>query len=320
MNDLITFFPRLNDELEVKLNFEPHDSFITEENGIKVSLYEGIAIDDPDKIVLYDDKNNAWSLSQGNLVIERKINLTNTNLLFGKNGIVCNDAIIGVGLRWFSKESHQRDILEIGEIKKETKTFSESKQLIIQKSTLIGIVGLETILFIKKSGVPDTDEMHLSNKQGIILGELDLKEIRLDGEGPEFPIFFDNTQSAKEPLWNVYLDWSNPAEDAFIDSFKIFLNTNNTNFCFLNPASDRFDSHLIVEIVSSALTLLILKLKGSESSSRDWEIMEKGKDLEEGSVSYLVHYYKETKKLDFSTPSTTLETFRIAFENVGRNK
>ena len=68
------------------------------------------------------------------------------------------------------------------------------------------------------------------------------------------------------------------------------------------------------EIVSSALTLLILKLKEDINS---WNEMDKNINLEEGSVSQAVYYFKHHLHMNFDNPVTIHESFRRYYEQIG---
>jgi hypothetical protein len=176
-------------------------------------------------------------------------------------------------------------------------------------------LSLETIIYIKSIGKPEEDEKFLGNRKGLVLGELDYTDIRLDGKGSEFPIYEEENNEPSNPLWSVNIDWDIPSISPFTDSFQIYLNKNNPNYIYINKNSEKYDSHLMDEIVSSALTLMVLKLK---EDANYWDEMEKNIGLEEGSVSHAIYHFKHNLNMNFDNPATIHESFRKYFEQAGK--
>lgn len=70
---------------------------------------------------------------------------------------------------------------------------------------LRGEVVFSTILYIADAGTPDSDELHLANTKGYVLGKLEDYTIKLDGNGSIFPVF--EVSEPGQPLWYVRCDW-----------------------------------------------------------------------------------------------------------------
>ncbi len=314
MSNKITVFPKLNSELYDAINFSYTDTYSTEINSVEIPLHLQKAIDDSKEIVLMDNDDNPWSLKDSNLIVNRTIHFDNVKPLFGEKGIVCKNAEIGIGLRWTSKESRQRNVYEITSFKSDSEIINAKFTIRFAKSFLKNSLTLETIIFVKTIGSPEENETYLGNRQGLVLGELDFVNIRLDGKGSEFPIFEEENNDASNPLWSVNVDWDIPSISPFTDSFQIYLNKNNPNYKYIDRNSETYDPHLMVEIVSSALTILVLKLKEDKNS---WDEMDKNIDLEEGSVSHAIYHFKHNLHMNFDNPATIQDSFRRYYEQAG---
>lgn len=314
MKNSITVFPKLNSEIYSSLNYSYSDEYATEINSVENTLIPESAIDDSREIVLLNNDDEPWSLIDSNLIVTRTIHFDNVKPLFGEKGIACKTAEIGIGLRWTSKESRQRNVCEITYFNSDSEKIRKKITVRFPKSFLKNSLTLETILYIKTTGKPEDNESFLGNRKGLVLGELDFINIRLDGKGSEFPIYEEENNDASNPLWSVNVDWDIPSISPFTDSFQIYLNKNNPNYKYIDKNSETYDSHLMVEIVSSALTILVLKLK---EDSNSWDEMDKNLDLEEGSVSHAVYHFKHNLHMNFDNAATIHESFRRYYEQAG---
>ena len=154
----------------------------------------------------------------------------------------------------------------------------------------------------------------MGNKEGLVLGVLNSNRIQLDDNTPVFPIFEEECGPDK-PLWSIDIFWDDPASSPFEESFRIALNKKNKNYKYLDKTNRKYDDYLINEIVASALTTLVLKLK---ENTDDWNKMENNEDIEIGSVSYVIHYFKHVLNMDFDNPLSISECFRKYFEQEDR--
>ena len=182
MSKNIAVFPKLNADIYSAICFESSDIYSTEINSRKVPLQQSVASDDNREIVLLNPENEPWSLLDNNLIVQRTVNIKNPSPLFGEQGIACKNAIIGIGLRWSSKESRQRGVYEIGLLKSDSTDVEVSYTVKFEKCFLKSSLSLETIFYIKEKGVPEDSELFLGNKKGLVLGELDFVNIRPYGK------------------------------------------------------------------------------------------------------------------------------------------
>ncbi len=315
MSRSISVFPKISEEL-IPTVFNGRYHFSTNRNNVYSDLIMAEASDEKRQVVLFDSENDPWSITDSSLEVCKEIHMKNLSRLFGKEGIACKTATIGVGLRWYSKESRQRGVLEVAEFELNTWEIKKTYSVTFEKSSLRNSLVLETILYIKKSGTPNEDEVFLANKNGAVIGELDYINIRLDGAGSEMQILEEDNEDQNAPLWTVHTgDWVDPSVDAFNDYFEIILNRKNRNFKYIDRNNENYDPYAMIEIVSSALTILVLKLK---EEPNDWDAMSSNRNLEEGSISQAVYYFLHTLNMNFDSPLSIHESFRIYYENLER--
>lgn len=313
MSNSISLYRQINSDLMNKVLFSCQDRFATINHlNEEVSLSKSDDEIDADSIVLMNIEGTPWALKNSSLILEREISFTgDISSLFGNNGIVYEDAEIGVGIRWYSTESRQREIEEIASITKCTNApFPYNYRIVFNKSSLIGYLMLETIMYVKKAGTKQSDDTFIGNKEGLVLGVLNSLRIKLDDNTPVFPIYEEEC-SLNDPLWYLDIYWDDPANCPFAESFRIVLNKKNKNYKYLNKSNKKYDNYLINEIVASALTSLVLKLK---EDIDDWNKMENNEDIEVGSVSYVIHYFKYMLNMNFDNSLSISESFRKYFE------
>ena len=301
-------FPVIDEQILDSLDFNIDDKF---NNG---DLTECPA---ENEIILIDNKNEncLWQFNFGDLSLSRSIIINNPKILFGKNGVACTDAVLGVGIQWSSTQSRTRGCYEITQFDSnfEKIDFSINQPITFTRNSLLNYLNLQTIIYIKKAGTPTDEEMFLANDEGIILGELDFKKIRLDGNASELPIFDEDVSSSTDPLWKVLLNIDNPHENMFVDSFQIFLNKNNPSYNRVNRnLPELYDSHLMDEIVASALSMLVSELR----TTTYWkEIEDNDSKILDGSTSSVVHHFIDKLNINTKNTITINESFRKLIEN-----
>ncbi len=308
MQELIKAFPIITDELIESLSVEIEDKF---NNGVLIENFVN------GEFVLLDSQNDNsyWQFDFGDLELTREIKIRNPRCLFGPEGVACQNSKLGIGLRWSSKDSRTRGVIDIGTIDYSSERISLFLPGIatFTRNSIRNYLVLETIIYIKESGKPSREEMFLANEKGIVLGELDFKKIRLNGDASEFPIYDEDQSDKKAPLWRVIMNIDNPHEDMFRDNFQIFLNKNNPSFKYVDRKStETFDPHLMDEIIASALSLLLCELKAKPFWS---EIEENDPKILDESVSYVVHFFLDKFKIQTTNTVSINESFRKVIEN-----
>ena len=166
-----------------------------------------------------------------------------------------------------------------------------------------------TVMYIAEAGHPRDDEQHLANTNGYILGVLDNYAIKLDGSSSTFPVF--EVSEPGQPLWYVKCDWLDPTADAFSESVSINLNTAHKNYAYIDRTQKQFDNQLLAEIMASAITLIIEKVRLEPGY---WDQIVQGNDLEQGSVGQAIYYFQDTLEWDLSTPDSVSLCARKFFD------
>lgn len=298
MAENILLFPSLSKELIARIRFQKSkfSFFYTDRDGEEYEL-----VDEPaeatSSLYCIKDENGKWTQDDYNLCFRRKYCLRTFQCLFGETGIACKNAKLGLAIQWTSKDSRQRGVVRIGEFGIEDQILESEAEKCFSKAQLRGEVNFSTILYISKAGMPLDNEKHLANKNGYVLGELDSYTIKLDGTSSTFPIY--ERAEPGQPLWYVKCDWDDPTVDSFSDCVSINLNTVHKNYPYIDRSQKSYNSQLLVEIMASAITLIVEKLR---SESVFWEQITQGDNLEQGSVGQAIYYFQETLEWDLSSP------------------
>lgn len=252
------------------------------------------------------DEDGIWSPDTCDLSIKNYFHIRNCHHLFGSNGIASKDSTIGFALMWKSSDSRQRGVIPVADFKYEKKEVYIELDHSFMIGKFRGVVTFIPVLYLKNGGRIFPEEQHLANETGTIIGYFDEYSICLDGNGSVFPIY--GYSDPNGPLWELKCDWENPSQDSFNEYVQILLNTAHVNYKFIDRKNKSFNMALLKEIISSALTILILKLKMEDFSY--WSDIELGNDLKHGSVSEAVNYFITALEWDASTPENLSMSIR----------
>ncbi len=301
----ISLFPTITDELLAKVRFQKSEySFFYIRDDEK---YELLAeeIDNSTIFLKITDPEGIWNPDDYNLGISRKYSLRTYQSLFGKDGIACSNAKLGLAIVWTSSDSKQRGVIHVGEIQNSNSDIELNVEYEFPVAQLRGDIEFTTVVYIKESGTPKNDEEHLANSYGYLLGELDKVVIRLDGNGSVFPMY--EVTDPGQPLWYLKCDWEDPTYEQFADCVSVNINTAHKNYKFLDKTKRTFDEELLKDIMASALTIVIMKLKDQNTY---WDQTINNSNLAPGSVSEAVYYYISTLEWDVSSPELISLTIR----------
>ncbi len=310
MSNSIMLFPSLNDEIINRIRFQKQkfNFYYTDKNEEEYDLVDE-PIEAMSSINAIKDEKGVWTQDDNNLCFRRKYCLRTFQCLFGTSGIACSDATLGLGIQWTSSDSKQRGVVPIGTFKASDSILEVEAEKKFGKAQLRGEVNFSTILYIARAGIPQENELHLANTEGYILGELDSYTIKLDGSSSTFPIY--EVCEPGQPLWYIKCDWNDPTADALADCVSINFNTAHKNYSYLNREEKNFDSQLLSEIMASAISLLIEKVRLDQGY---WDQIMLGESLENGSIGQAIYYFMETLEWDLSTPESTSLSARKYFD------
>jgi hypothetical protein len=310
MQNNIMLYPSLDDEMISRIRFQKQrfNFYYTDKNDDEFDLVDE-PIEAASSIHVIKDENGVWTQDDNNLCFRRKYCLRTFQCLFGESGIACSDATLGLGIQWTSLDSRQRGVVPVGTFDASDTILEVEANKKFGKAQLRGEVNFSTILYIAKAGNPKDNELHLANDSGYILGELDSYTIKLDGTNSSFPIY--EVSDPGQPLWYIKCDWDDPTTDSLSDCVSINLNTAHKNYSYLNRDDKNFDGQLLSEIMASAITLLIEKIRLEHGY---WEQIILGDELETGSVGQAIYYFVNTLGWDLTTPETTSLSARKFFD------
>lgn len=310
MANKILLYPTLTDELMNKIRFQKqrYKFYYTDKNEDEFEL-----VDEPVEafsiVNTIKDENGIWTQDDYNIAFRRKYCLRTFNCLFGENGIVCHDSKLGLAIQWTSSDSHQRGIIKVGEFGADETIIEVEAEKEFKKAQLRGEVTLTTVLYISQEGHPNGNEKHLANTEGFILGELDNYVLKLDGSSSVFPVF--EVSEPGQPLWYIKCDWLDPTVDLFSECISINLNTAHKNYVYIDRNENSFVSQLLVEIMSSAVTQIIEKVRLEQGY---WEQIMQGEDLESGSIGQAIYYFMNTLEWDLTSPDSISLSARKFFD------
>lgn len=309
MSLAFNLYPVLTEELIHKIGYEVSNYKFAYSHEEKIRPLAALPPDGQEHrsdILYLKDDAGIWAHDEHDIILHRRITLNVPRFLFGSNGIACLDAELGLALRWTSKSSNQTGVIQIGSISAESRTESYILGHNFPVGMLRGKIGLETVLYLIKTGNPRAGERHLAKDSGVVLGKLDNTALIIDGSGSIFPIV--ETHEAGSPLWWVNCNWSDPCTDGFDEeNVRICLNRAHKDFQTLKPSDNDKWSPMLKDVLASAMHIIIQKAKSSEQ----WEEIESGQSVEPGSIGHVLYYSLNTFKWDSSSPERLAKSIRL---------
>ena len=258
------------------------------------------------------DPRCTWYPDTHNLIFSKACQFTSAFRLFGMGGVTASESVLGVALRWISSKSDERGVIPFGEITRKDSAISFSVEAQFDKGKLKGTLKYQTILYLKKAAEAGPDERYFAQQEGTVLGVLDHGELYVDGNGSVFPIVTVNLPG--KPLWQVYFnDTANPLQDAFdSENVEIRLNKAHPNFESLKIDSSLAESTLFLEVLSSAMMVIVEAAK--ELCEEDWEEVMNGYGYESGSIAEAIHYFHSKLQWDMTSAPALSSSIREFFE------
>jgi len=305
----ISSFPMITEDMLKDINIEMSEySFGYMENG-KKNFLGCERISDDSAIYMINDIEGVWNPDEYNFSINRQYKFNYYSTLFGEKGIACSDSVIGIAVVWTSPDSKQRGIIDVGEMKNIYEEVHFDMEYYFDKAQIRGDVEFTTIIYIKNPGNPLSNEQHLANSCGCIVGEIDKLYLRFDGTGSMFPIYEIN--DLDKPLWYLNCEWEDPRYEDFAECVSIHINTGHKNYKYLDKAKRTYDEQLLKEIMASALTIVITKLR----SETFWDSIISGTaEFDDGSVAQAASYFITTLGWNVTKPELLSYSIRKFFD------
>ena len=310
MSNKVLLYPTLNEDIMEKICLRNKDFsfFYNDADGERYELNHEPA-EAFSTINILKDERGVWNAEEYNLCFERRYFIKNLKAFFGENGLACSDATLGFAVVWKSADSKQRGSIPISQFGSDEMSMEMTAKGCFNKAQIRGRIDIATVLYIAKEGVPKQNERHLANTQGYILGEFEEYTLMLDGNASSFPVF--EVTEHDQPLWYVKCDWEDPTIDKLEDCVSINLNKANSAYKYIDRNQKTFNSQLLAEIMASAVSLIIEKIRWEGTY---WDEILKNDGLEDGSVGQAIYYFSETHGWDISTPESTSICARKFFE------
>lgn len=305
----ISSFPMITEDMLKDISIEMSEYSFCYMEISKKNFLECERISDDSVIYMINDSQGIWNPDEYNFSINRQYKFNNYNILFGENGVACNDSVIGVAVVWTSADSKQRGIINVGEINNTFEELNFNMEYFFDKAQLRGDVEFTTIIYIKNPGNPLNNEQHLANSCGCVVAEIDKLYLRLDGAGSMFPIYEVNYSD--KPLWDLKCEWEDPRYDEFAECVSININTGHKNYKYLDKSKRTYDEQLLKEIMASALTIVITKLKNETF----WDSIVSGTaEFDNGSIAQAVSYFITTLGWNVTKPESLSYSIRKFFD------
>lgn len=278
-----------------------------EKNGEKVNLN---IIEEGTQTVLEDSDNN-WEFRLHGLTVKGEIILNNIDYLFGMDGLVSEDATIGVALQILSKKSSQQYSRIIDRITNDHNSpFRIEFEEHISKDKIYGNFTIRIVLFLN---TPSSSSLFgKANNPGMMLGSIFNQTFDIDGDMSALPIVEISDKS--KPLWYVEYNIDDPTVDAFdTDHVCIYFNSAHPGFKYLEKKESSFSKYLQTEVMASALTQIIVHVM----SLTEWSYIKNEEGVEEGSIGATINYFRSTFNWNFESPEKISESIRLYFQTIG---
>lgn len=280
--DNFRFYPILTDDMAEKsgCSVEKYSFSYTSgeyEYDLKQKGRSTIKLTDPSEI---------WNIENDGLRIEKQISIAYPDFLFGKNGIVCADADLGICIIWTNKTLTQTgSILPVNDITTPNgrKCYFEYD---FEPGTISGDLELAVVLYVRKKA--DTvleDEQNLMNEEGVSVGVLETVVLDFNSIYMEFPI--EEIISEKEPLWWVeFSEWEDPKtiETFTKENICLYLNP-HYSLCPMTDGNIK-NVEMLSEILAMTYYLIFNRL-----SDEDLRATRNDTNLEPGSICSVLHQF-----------------------------
>lgn len=314
MSEILNLYPTLDESKVSKAGIEIQRTDLSYRDDsdyypINIEIENG---DEKKYVAVLKDDRCVWYPETHNLIVHKTGTINHPDTLFGSNGIAAHDSVIGVAAIWSSKKSDLHGTIQYGEFSLTSQPFSFERNYTFERSVLRGSLKYKLVLYLKKSGTPYQDELHLANQTGTVLGTLEESELYVDGSGSVFPITTVNEEG--KPLWWVNFDNS---ADAFEDMFEaehveICLNRAHPCFNDLSIEESLKKSSLFLEVISSALYIIVISVK--ELADTEWNDIVTGNNLAPGTIAEAIYYFISKLGWDVSNPAALAKSIHKYFD------
>ena len=289
----ILFYKTLNKDLLEKLDCRIecfNASYST--RGEQVTLKCNYEEDGGVQYLSIVDDTGRWSPDEYNLILDGTLVLTDTNVLFGRDGVVPDGGTLGIGVVWKSKTSGYRSAKAIHVVESCSGMQEYPFSVEFEAASVRGSIELVFQLYLKNSG------NNSPLPSGVSLGDVYRTNIILEGINSTFTVF--EKSAPGEPLWTVVCDWDDPEYDSFSEHVRVTINTAHPAWNF--TTDDDVRKELLKEIMASSMQVVISELKG--------EYIDLAEEYVSGSVCDAIAYITSRAHLETDSPCSIARSIR----------
>ena len=298
----LSLFPTLTDKLLKKIGLTI---------PTKLSCFH--VFNDEEREFQYDETGDSvsmispgWDPETSAMGIRAKYKIMNPNMLFGKDGLACQDSTIGFAILWKAKDSRQRGAIHIGSLKHGSReAIIELDKHLFDKGQFRGKLLLETVIYLEAAGIPKYDEAILSNIPGTVYGIIDKLEVHFDGSGAICQTYINPV--AGGPLWKISCEFDDPLSEDFYESIIIETNPLNPGYKYIDPSSDSYNPEMLREVLAEQMSTILLTIK-MKCSKEEWNDIVDGNADKDSIGDITLSLMREG--IDLSTPTACAESMR----------
>ena len=212
---------------------------------------------------------------------------------YASNKVCHQNTVLGFGLEWKARDSKVKYCKKIGEIDKSMDNFEVTfKDIEIENAD--SDIEFRWFIYISKPGksIEEPNEKY-ANSEGLVLVKEMWWTILVSGNGSVFPI--EEYTKIGAPLWTIrtnFVDWT---EDQFsVDNVSVIINPAHPLYESINYGGDEFNEDIFKEVMSSALSALIIQIVLEAKQNGDFDQLSKEPVEEKGSILAALRYFKST--------------------------
>lgn len=304
----IYFYPKLTEELlkncgcdapKYKFSYSYQD----QKFGLMQKGTSTIRISDPREI---------WKIESEGLAWERTIKIAYPHLLYGKEGVACTGAEIGICIIWTNKTLTQTGcILPKTDITTPQGRVCEFSHA-FGPGEIIGDLELTVSMYIKKRASEiQCGEESLMNEEGVSIGEIDSVILDFSSIYMDFPI--EEFNSDKEPLWWVeFSQWEDPkTSDGFTkDNICLYLNPHYSACPMTDGNIKNLD--LLIDILATTYFMIFQRLSDDDLRATQQDI-----GLQPNSICSILNQFIMdcAEPLHFESPEKLLKSLQNEIRN-----
>ena len=291
----IVFYPTLDKKQANSLDCQIRSlkaSYLA--NGTTAFLRCSAEEDSGVKYISIIDDSGKWSPDKFNFKLEGTLTINNLHSLFGSNGIIQENGLLGIGLIWKSKTSNQRGSKQVCIFDNSAKGEKNySFELSFGEAMMRGAVEISFQLVVVKDGSADGRLL-----PGLMLGEIESVVIILEGINSVFTVF--EKSAPGEALWTVSCDWDDPEYDPFSECVRVTINTAHPAWQLTSDEEVR--KELLKEIMASSMQVIISELRAEQIDGTV--------EYSPGSVCDAIAYIAGRANLDMQSNATIARSIR----------